>query len=70
MEERICLIEYPTHATRIHQVGTSVVCFKHNNNCCDFETFTVDNTEAIADYIVKPLPTSYWRVAVGEDCEE
>ena len=38
----------------------SIHCFKYNDRACDYTVFSVDDSDAAADYISTDLPAQRW----------
>lgn len=38
----------------------SIHCFKYNDRACDYSVFSVDDSDAAADYISTDLPAHRW----------
>ena len=64
------LIKTSTHAAHITVDESGLITIlKYNNYCCDMDQF-MDRFDA-ADYIIEPLPETYYSVSFdGEDPEE
>jgi hypothetical protein len=58
-------IKTTTHSVYVKTKDDRVHCFKYNDKTCDFAVFD-DQFEA-SDYILEPLPTTYYRVTVTND---
>jgi hypothetical protein len=58
-------IKTTTHSVYVKIKNDRVHCFKYNDKTCDFAVFD-DQFEA-SDYILEPLPTTYYRVTVTND---
>ena len=63
------LINTSTHAAHVTVDESGLITvFKYNNNSCDMEQFI--NQFDASDYIITPLPTSYYRVVLEGESEE
>jgi hypothetical protein len=62
------LIRFTTHSAYISiSEDQTIHIFKYNNSSCDMDVFT-DQFDA-AEYILEPLPTSYYQVTVEGDLD-
>jgi hypothetical protein len=65
-----CIITLATHVAHIQvDIHGQIQVFKYTNHCCDFEVFTSKQQLDASDYIITPLPTSYYSVTFPEDQE-
>jgi hypothetical protein len=61
-----CNVKFKTHAVSITvQDDGRINCFKHthNNEVCDYETFT--NKELASEYVIAPFPSAKWVVELS-----
>jgi len=63
-------IQFTTHTVQVsHDLDLNhYVCFKSNDTRCDIDTF--NSLEAAVDYILEPLPSLVYTVALGESPDE
>lgn len=68
MIESRCHIQLPTHRCHItiDDLG-HIVIFKYTDRVCDFAVFDRDKSWDASDYIVEPLPTTYYGVTFPGD---
>ena len=64
------LIRFDSHHAHITATSEHIHVFKYNSRTCDFGVFGTSNRnkEEAGNYIVDPLPTTYYSVTFpGED---
>ena len=64
-------INFPTHNVHISRDEDSqdIICFKYDGSACDFQSFSPDEQDTCADWIIVPLPVISYRVVVSDDCD-
>jgi len=60
---RIAQVNFKGHSVHIDwdQDSERILCFKHDQNRCDYEVFTIDQEEEAAEWIITALPLGEWR---------
>jgi len=67
MINNIVQLKFPTHVAHIGQDEDTgqIICFKHDADMCDFESFS--NTDELADWMIAPLPSIVYRVVTSDE---
>lgn len=66
MINQIVQIRFPTHFALVSQDDETLemLCFKHDDGMCDFQSFT--DCDELADYMLTPLPTIVYHVVTHD----
>jgi hypothetical protein len=65
MQDSKVQITFPTHQVHVHISNGQIRVFKYNGQGCDWCLF--DSEYDASDYIVEPLPTTYYMVSVNDE---